>query len=246
MGFLSSIGKGLKSFSDTIGGISPLMDIGSSALGFLSNERANEQSRAMSREAMNFEERMSNTAFQRAKSDLLAAGMNPMLAVGHSASTPSGQMGDVKSSADVIQRGFSAASAHRLEAQSIAQNIATSKAQEGLYSAQSEKTAQEKARLMMENAVMESAVPFEREWNKWKMDTAGWRKAGEAVSGVGKAAADVLAPIGSLGMGGLGYAAVRGGAKKVFTDVGRGNVALPWVNKPKDYKERMFQKKSGY
>lgn len=86
----------------------PLIGAGITALGSLiGGERANRQTKEMAREQMAFQERMSNTSYQRAVQDMELAGINPMLAFQQGgASSPGGASATIQ---DVVSPAISTA-----------------------------------------------------------------------------------------------------------------------------------------
>lgn len=98
------------------------------ALGYAGMEATNSANRAMAREQMAFQKKMSDTSYQRAVADLNAAGLNPMLAYGQGgASTPPGATAQMQNSSAA---GIEAQN-RRMERLAIESNIELNQAKVG-------------------------------------------------------------------------------------------------------------------
>ena len=96
--------------------------------GMAGQSRANRTNVALSREQMRFQERMSNTAYQRAASDLEAAGLNRVLGIASPSSSPAGARPTVENEMAPLQRGIEGAVSSAMQKKRLDQELDNMKA----------------------------------------------------------------------------------------------------------------------
>lgn len=106
-------------------------------LGSKSQEETNQQNRELTEDTRAWEERMSNTAYQRARADMEKAGLNPILTASRGgADTPSVASAHMENPGKFYAEAGNSASSNALNVATLRQQIATSKSQEEVNNAQ--------------------------------------------------------------------------------------------------------------
>lgn len=106
----------------TAAGVTAAGGVLGSILGYAGQRKANKQNIALAREQMAFQERMSNSAYQRAMADMRKAGLNPILAAKQPASTPGGQTARVDSALGAGVNAFNTTASAKAQIQNLQAN----------------------------------------------------------------------------------------------------------------------------
>lgn len=195
---MDPISAGIGFLGDVVGGL-----FGSSA-----QDKANEANMKIASDNRDFQERMSNTAHQREREDLMKAGYNPMLgAMKGGASSPSGSTATVAASNPMS--GLSTGVHSALEAASLAQDIDNKQAAQALTVAQTAteaakatQTANSAVESELRSKVIQSELPAKIKHGKFDADYAGMDAAIQRATNaakLGSSAMDMLPGAGTVG-----------------------------------------------
>lgn len=169
MAFWSTVGNIFKTVA------SPVTSVLGSILGYQGQKETNQANIDQTQAARDWEERMSNTAYQRSRKDLEAAKMNPILAaIKGGASTPNVSAAQVENPSKFIAEGGTNAANISLQNKSIEQSVMTNKALEKMYSAQAESNIQDAFAKQMQNTINKGALPRREYEQKERSKSKGW------------------------------------------------------------------------
>lgn len=140
-------------------------------------KETNAQNLQIAREQMGFQERMSDTAYQRAMADMQKAGLNPMLAYSQGgASTPSGASATMQNPKSALARGLDKVVGNAMDVARLRNETSGTEAKAALdnESVKTQKTTQElndsSARANLERAQRERAEKDLAEKKKEMLD----------------------------------------------------------------------------
>lgn len=128
-------------------------------------EKANLMNYRIAKEQMAFQERMSNTAYQRAAKDLQAAGLNRILALGKPASSPAGASAIMQNPNAVAAGQFGQAAHSALALARGAQEIRNLRAQERYTRAQTLSEYGRPANIAADTSLKEAQTLLQKELN---------------------------------------------------------------------------------
>lgn len=161
-------------------------------------QQLNALNQKLSHDQQQWVENMSNTAYQRSRADMEAAGLNPILMSRMGgASTPSYQLPSLSNPDAYMMQGVNAASVNAMNLENIRQQIATQKSQQLVNSAQAVKVGAEAQKQIYENIPKAKQAAVAQYEADVRAKRPGWLKT--LGTGVKDTWDTILAPLSHIG-----------------------------------------------